>query len=430
MSIARKLSLAAAAAICALSVATSAVAQPGFYNPGPIVNPTLSFDKQAFESSLRARLDNAGAGAGYAAIVIKDGQRVHDWADGWAIRPGYMNAYPNGVRWTVNTPANVGSTIKLASTVLLLRAFQSGYEGKTVEQWLDTPIVPYMPRAWRDFVNGRWEPQYVLMRSVTFRDLMQHRSGWSTTRPATAFGRIVQGVVPSQYGQRVYINWNYTLITYLLPRVVSPAYANWLDNTLASVNPSQASGNLEYGQRYGLFFENWMQSQLFNRVLPTQIHPSCDPFVDYAAQGRVFARSHGSSGGGYSEKVTNGGCHAQGGYYMSMLEMARLWATVQASENILSASTRALMYDQNEHRLPNAQDQLGWWLSSSPFLQQNFGMFGYPAHNGGHQDFRTAVVKLPHGYMAMVTTNQPTIGAGNLVSWTKDAFNAAVASNF
>jgi hypothetical protein len=413
---------------CTAALIGSLVALPAIAAPIVIQPPAPAYDKEVFEAVVRDAMDFPMS-RGFSAVVIRNGQFVQEVSGGLAQE--HANSASN-VAFTMDTPTNIGSAVKVLSFVATLRAFEDAPQGKSVQQWLDSPIVPHLPAAWRNHVNAQNGAAHQQLRKVTFRQLMQHRSGWGEKPGPTMFDRMVAGVTPAQFGTRQYQNVNATIITYLLPRIVDPAWAAATDQ--AAVNQNIAPGNAQwYGQRYGARFETIMQG-MFNAVLPTSIQPSCDPAVDYPAMGRKFAYSYATPFGGtgtwYSEKLTNGGCHAQGGYYLSMRELAMFWATFQATDNILQDSTKALMY--NDAVDPWSLNQLGWArIVNSPSIKENFGVNGNPSHNGAHLAYKAAMVKLPLGYMAFIATNQTSTNtASNLEDLMKNAFVQAMAANF
>lgn len=412
----------AAAALIAGTAALSAGANP-YAN-----QPQITFDKEVFEAIIRDSMTFPSA-RGFSAVVIRNGQFVQEVSGGLAQDHPTNNALD--VPFTMNVPSNIGSTIKVMSFIALLRVFESGAQGRTLQQWLNTPIVPYLPGAWRNYVNAQPGAAHQALRNVTFRQLMQHRSGWGAKPGPIAFNRIQSGVDPNQFGQRQYQNINASIVTYLLPRVLNPQWAAAVDQK-AIQQGIAIDDEIWYAREHGFMFEGYMRS-MFAAVLPTPIWPSCDPQVDYGFTHRKFAYSYSTPFGGtgewYSEKQTNGGCGAQGGYYMSMREMAQFWATFQATENILKNSTKALMYDDLID--PTTLNQLGWArIVASPFLKQNFNVNGSPSHNGAHMGYKAAMIDLPAGYMAMIATNQSLVNASQLEDLLKNAFAEAVRHNF
>lgn len=392
-----------------------------------LVQPTLQFDKEVFEEVIRDTMSFPGT-RGFSAVIIRNGQLVHEVSGGLA---QYHVNNALDVPFTMNTPTNIGSSIKVLSFIALLRVFESGAQGKTLQQWLDSPIVPYLPAAWRNYAMVQPGMAHQRLRQVTFRQLMQHRSGWGAKPGPKAFDRIVSGVDPAQFGQRQYQNINASIVTYLLPRVVNPQWAAAIDQK--AINQNIAIDDARwYNREHGFMFEAYMRS-MFSAVLPTPVWPSCDPQVDYGATQRKFAYSYSTPFGGtgewYSEKQTNGGCGAQGGYYISMRELAQFWATFQATQNILKNGTKALMYDDLID--PVQRNQLGWYgIIPSPFLKQHFGANGSPSHNGAHMGYKSAMIRLPQGYMAMIATNQTVVSASTLEHLLKNAFAEAVRGSF
>lgn len=437
------LSLAAAAAL-ALVTATPASA-----NINQIGNPQF-LKPEVFKQTIVASLENQtwpghhpGASAlGYGFVLMKDTHVVVEHAYGIAeVGNGWGSIKP----FTVDTPTDLGSSVKVMSTATLLKIFESRHRGLTLDQWLDQPMFPYLPMPWQNWVNQTEadngpQTQYQLMRQVTFRQLFQHRSGWGTRPSGGTFGRIMQGVNVNGgvFNQRRYMNINMTILTYLLPRVLNPGVAELVE---AQVAQCQISDIVCYGTAYGNFWESVMQTAVYSKAYgngtPQPVVASCDPLVDYGPQNRTFARSFNTTNSNmwltqsfWSEKANNGGCHAQGGYYMSLREWAYTMATIQSTNHIISAQTRARMY--NDVTDPMARNQLGWsTVSTDSRIQQRFGVNGMPGHDGATDSYRTYVIQLPLGYLALIATNNGrAVTTGTLRTTLINAFVNATAHNF
>ncbi|MEO6392330.1 MAG: hypothetical protein ABIP75_10795, partial [Pyrinomonadaceae bacterium] len=184
------------------------------------------------------------------------------------------------------------------------------------------------------------------------------------------------------------------------------------------------------GQIYGDYFEEWMQDNIFGVIKP-QIRPSCDPAVDFpkANPAIAFARYYDAPVSGdnprfWSEKQKNYGCHAQGGYYLSMRQLASFMANFQATDTLVSEMVRNLMYNDSD---PGAR--LVWsHVTPSAFTAEHFGVKGIPWH-GGDNLGHSAIVQFPGGYIAVGAITGPGNG-GDVEAALKDAWGAAVADNF
>lgn len=402
----------------------------------------------------------------FGYIIIKDGMLVDHFNAGFAEREQPQPWFP-GREFKVNDPFDVGSSIKVVSTIGLLRAFELNsqkrrYGGKSIDQWLRTPIWNYLPRQWTQPVDDILEvdpwnyPLWTMKNSVTFRTLLTHSAAWEPKQAGDSeFSRIERGVgITDIFGERKYQNFNITVLTYLLPRVLfdgveldmqnddhldHPELMEWLVGPTA-FNCSGPHDRLCYGRLYGDAFERFMRKEVFEKTLPSPIYPSCAPEIDYIPHNRPFVwayplllpnaginQEHGQF---WSERATNGGCHAQGGWYISPMEWAKLWATLQATKNIIRPETLDAMY--NDELDPIFQGQIGWSsIKTDTTIRNRFGVSGMPWHGGAtEQGAHTSVIRLPNGYMVMANTTITPISTSDLTNWIVNAFNKATAHNF
>ncbi|MCA1568204.1 MAG: beta-lactamase family protein [Acidobacteria bacterium] len=402
---------------------------------------TLKFDKEKFIAKVNEnKLGAPSPLDGYAAVIIKDGRIVAETAGGLAIR-GDGNGVKNALM-TTSTPSDIGSDFKMISFITLLSVFEkraAKNPALTIEKQSNSPILPYLPKAWRAWVNTPPDDTAAAAQATariaktTFAQLMQHKSGFrSVTNKTSPFDYIDKGIQQSDIGVRKYSNFNATVLTYLWPRLVDPAKADQIEKQIEAANV--ANNNHEvYGKLYGDFFENWMQKNVFDVIRPG-IRPSCDPAVDFPKRtpAVVFARYYDNPLGGdnpryWSEKDKNHGCHAQGGYYLSMRDLAAFMANYQATNTLVSDKVRKMMYDDST--AATRDDSLGWSeFLSSPFATKNFGVNAIPWKAGGNLGF-TAVVQLPDNYIAVGTISGP----GNEVTVAntlKDAWVQGMIGNF
>jgi CubicO group peptidase (beta-lactamase class C family) len=380
----------------------------------------LKFDKEKFIATVNKNKLGGGILDGYAAVVLKDGSFVTEVAGGFAIRG---NDKVKNVAMTTLTPNHIGSAFKAISFISILSVFEkraAKYPGLTVEKQLDEPIISYLPKTWRFFIINNQNSDVARIANTTFRQLMMHKSGFRTisfpngTKPSP-FNYISSGIKQANVGVRQYANFNATVITYLLPKLVDPVTANEFDKQVEAKTIANNDHEF-YGKLYGNFFENWMQKNVFDVLLPAAIHPSCDPAVDFPKRNPpvTFARFYETPLGGqnpayWSEKDINYGCHAQGGYYLNVRQLAAFMANYQATNTLISDKTRDLIYDDST---PATQDARLVWdgLDPSPFAKEHFGVNGIPYKLGSGANAKliagysnTAILLLPGGYIAVGT---------------------------
>lgn len=415
-----------------LSNAHMALAQLG--GPGKVSGKVLEFDKEKFAATLKDRLAKDDPLIGYAAVIIKGGRIVAETAGGKAVRQDW-NGYKEA-DMTTSTPNDLGSCMKLISFISLLSVFEkkaAKIGGSSIESYLDQAIYPYLPKQWRNTIDNPPDDKKAealattRVGKVTFRQLLQHKSGFRANVTKTTFAYIDTGIEAENIGVRDYENVNATLLTYLWPRLVDPASADKFDKQITDdISPSDT---MTYGKLYGGFFENWMQANIFDTITP-RIQPSCNPGVDYPKRNPPvpFALNYDGNKPIYGKaKQDLGGCHAMGGYYMSMRQLAAFMANFQASNVLVSEKIRKLMYDDSTEKTQD--DRLGWSrILQSPFATKYFGVNAIPYH-GGDKYGHTAIVQLPGGYMAVGTITGKK-GSGEVATALKDAWGDALRANF
>jgi hypothetical protein len=250
------------------------------------------FDNDAFMQSAAERFE--GQVMGYALAVAHDGVVVGSAAGGIAV-DGVDS--PVAIEMTAATPQNVGSTTKVVSTVALLQAFENDASA-TVDEWLDREIVDYMPELWRDKVLSACvpgqlclNPKMYAVQFVTFRDLVQHKTGLADDAQI-----IIDGVDISKIGvTRNYVNDNIKMITYLLPYVVDPDYGEAVDELAEDLGITSVADSF-FDEELAVWFGDYMQTDVFDLVqagtsgefeLPPglwteRLVPSCDHKQTYA----------------------------------------------------------------------------------------------------------------------------------------------------
>jgi hypothetical protein len=402
---------------------------------------TLKFDKEKFIATVQEnRLGVPKPLGGYAAIIIKDGRIVAETAGGVAVRGDGKGTQTASM--TTSTPNDIGSDFKMISFITLLSVFEkraAQNPALTVEKQLNGSILPYLPKAWRAWVNTPPDDTAAAAQATariaktTFAQLLSHKSGFRSVANKTAqFDYIDKGIQQADIGVRKYSNFNATVLTYLWPRLMDPAKADLIEKQIEDGKVANTNDEV-YGELYGDFFENWMQKNVFDVIRPA-IRPSCDPAVDYPKRNPpvVFARFYVDSLGGdnpiyWSEKDKNYGCHAQGGYYLSMRELAAFMANFQATNTLVSEKVRKMMYDDST---PTTRDaSLGWsGTLSSDFAAKHFKITGLP-YQGGENKGYSAIVQLPDGYIAVGTING--VGDANVVANAlKNAWVQGMLANF
>ncbi|MGE4180792.1 MAG: serine hydrolase [Limisphaerales bacterium] len=217
--------------------------------------PLPGFDPNLFRTAATTQFD--GFVKGYQLAVVKDGVILGWAADGVAVdRDDARDPMP----MNVSVPMNVGSNVKMVSAVALLSFFEKD-TSRTVSQWLDENVIDYMPQLWRNTFLGSSDPWKQAVANVTFRHILQHKSGIDDDKNI-----IDDGVNPANLGiQRNYHNNNFTLIRICLPYLVDPFWGQQLDQAVANRNATDLRDEFLDGELQR-WFRNYMQAEVFDRV--------------------------------------------------------------------------------------------------------------------------------------------------------------------
>ncbi len=243
------LGTAAIAAALALTVPDTAQADGGLCSPP-------AFDAAGFQYVVDQQL---GGFKGYSVTLARPGEIAATRSGGVAV-DGVDTVAP--VPMNGATPGNVGSTAKVMSSVALLQIFEDD-PSATVEEWLDRDIVDYFPNEWQLYVHSPASPIAIQnVAFVTFRDMLQHRSGL-----AQFDNFIVEGInlTNLQNGVRQYSNGNIAVIAYMLPYILSPAAGAAFDAQFVGETPSMSSSSL-YTELLRPYFGDYMQDNIFDPI--------------------------------------------------------------------------------------------------------------------------------------------------------------------
>lgn len=274
------------------------------------------FDLDRFEQNIINRVSILDEPVGWAYTISVNGNLARSDAFGDARAP-----QDGEVDFTVNKEINVASVTKFYTAIGAMQLLEAN--GLTV----DSLIGPWLPTRW---LQGPG------VNSLTFADLLRHESGlqstntdFSNTLSYEALRFAIQtGVVLSQ--TRRYLNVNFALFRVLIP-------------SLWSAIPGAPAIDLNSEENTQFMYRLYMQQHVFDPIdLPgVDFFPEADGVetLYYAASDR----DDGNSGVEYGDwNYIAGG----GGYYMSVLEMARVNAYWEHTDILLSDEARQTMKDQ------------------------------------------------------------------------------------
>jgi CubicO group peptidase (beta-lactamase class C family) len=172
---------------------------PGAAGPGGIAAPPKPrLDVNAFGEAFHAAIkDNV---AGYALRIGKNGQTIYTLQWNWAQTPNDASlAWNPGRRMHI---ASVSKLITAMAMVDLLQAKNISYDAK---------IINYLPTHWQKGPN---------IDDITFRQLLTHRSGFSTGGSSSNYqfmkSQVAAGFSNNANGSYDYENMNFGLCRILL----------------------------------------------------------------------------------------------------------------------------------------------------------------------------------------------------------------------
>ena len=181
-------------------------------------NPDVACDIQGcisiskFSQSLSSLLANKVEG--YVSIVGAQPPAFGGFARTAADAPSWS---PSGIAMLPDLPTNVASVSKTLTAIGVLRSLARHNIS------LDSPISPYIWKTWTQGPN---------IGSITFRDLLTHRSGFrescggnQTTYPILE-QQINQGVVLTDMQTASYNNCNFAIFRELLPFMENQVYTS------------------------------------------------------------------------------------------------------------------------------------------------------------------------------------------------------------
>ena len=136
-----------------------------------------TFKKEAFDEGIKNLVEPNVMG--YQYVLIKDGKFVTEGAGGKA-----RTGTDGNLKMTTSTPQNIGSLAKFLSGTAMINLFEKPaakadreYKERGLKGSLSMPVWGEFPKVWLNVIPGPFDkgPQ---LRNFTFRQLLQHRSGF------------------------------------------------------------------------------------------------------------------------------------------------------------------------------------------------------------------------------------------------------------
>jgi beta-lactamase family protein len=294
----------------------------GSSGPGDLGPAGGTFDMGWFERNLRAALD--GRTVGYAYSIGTGGKLDRQAGVGSARVAPDMPVTPQSATKAM-TVASISKPVTAAATLRLL-------EQKNIS--VDSPIGPWLPAAWKRGAG---------VDSITFRDLMTHRSGLlqnyqaatgTTQGVSTGSWDNIRIAVGHNLGSKSYkyANMNFSIFRIMVPKI---AYGVDLSALYDAPPPNVTAAQIDY--LTGVVFLGYLKPVLALAKTPVGCN-SADPDPT-----RLYAYpTGGQSGWGPVDYTT--GCGGYG-YNMSANGITSFISHVRYTTTLVSSAARSLMVD-------------------------------------------------------------------------------------
>ena len=364
-----------------------------------------TFDIREFEAQIHALMDDNAVGFSYAINF----QKQLYIADGWGLKrtdddfgPAWHDGY---------TRMNIASISKTLTAVAVLQLLEKN--GLSI----DDPVGPWLPDDW-DKAYGFDSPQ-----SITFKDLLTHRSGLKQTLTAIeAFDEEFKALDKVQWdGLKAMVAYGtmpwyqddpapqYSNVNFALFRVIIPKL--W-----EASGESPGIGELTHAEEAAAYYAAYMAENLF---VPLGINQAaCVEF--WIGSPVYFYNFYDQDEPGAEAGDWTLSC-GSGGWYLSAYNLANLMANIRYNDAILSPAMRALM---DTHKL-------GWSYNWS--LQGDHGL--YLAHGGAlwfddedypdRREMGGCMVKFPIHVEAVLLVNSSIENNTRPCTKLQQAFDAA-----
>jgi CubicO group peptidase (beta-lactamase class C family) len=380
------------------------------------MSSSARFNPVVLEDAIHREL--GGQVKGYTVVIANEDGIQAKVSGGWAQAPGDGN-----VPMKTYIYNNIGSVSKVLSGIALLHLFnEHQLVDVTVQEQLDMFIWRKLPPKWHPLIPPE-------NKKVTYRHLLQHKSGIPNTDPPSGspyaglkvFYMITQK--PAVGHTRVYSNFHFAILTDLIPAIAYPAEYNRCHQEFNDLEIFEYSQKMR--QATGELFARYMREVIFPLSLG-EIKPSCDPEQDLPNDkiAKIYDSSSDASGWIWSEKESNGSCRGQGGYYMTAQDLANFARTFAFTDRYIGPTTRASLYKPSA---TGADDERLIYSETidHPGFGQELNQLHWPWKCGEQGGARAALVRLPYDYFGVGFVNSEGKGCGGIARAVIDGFYAA-----
>ena len=367
----------------------------------PVKSNAKVFSLTQFRTNLQTGILNSAATQprGYSFVINKDGV----WVDTTSFGSASVNAAGGSFnKMHVNQEINIASVTKAFTAVAVFQLIKSMGNGVTVK----SKIGEWLPTYW----NAKQA-----IRDITFEQLMTHSSGLteSSTGYDSLKATVARGLDNPAKPFDVYANINFALFRAMIPYMRDKAGAIAKENAMLPGNPTG--------------FETWLSQQYLDYMQQKVFSPiglssvTCSPAPNSA---QAFSETNGVGLASATLVDWTNTCGG-GGYFMSVMEMARVMAFLSHSYTLLDQEQRKLMDD----------NFMGWDNEDSPMTVagQAFGKDGalwWDSNNSGVQDngdagLQTFVIKFPNSVELSLVINSIPGNYRSISTMVTTAYNNA-----
>lgn len=362
------------------------------------------FNKEIFKKEMKQKMGNKVVG--YSVVVGNEQGIQAKASNGWAQKPSSGN-----VPMKTNVASGIGSVVKTVSAVGLLHIFSTHiYSERTVQQQLDMKIIRKLPRKWRqEFANCG-------IGNITYRHLLQHKSGISKTKAAVEnakkagykyekgfyhFLNMKYGFTPENVGKkRKYENSNIGLMIWLIPALAYPIKVKAINDKYDHINDPK-----EYSQAmvdaYAKLYEKYIRENIFAKVQPAMKSPMFRPIRTVK-----MAKCYNAKGEWDIIKSTH--ARPQGGWMMSGQDFANFARTFLYTNTFFGPVTKRSLFVDDSYQTRDDRIVFSGVKKDTRFSDKTDY---YPSHNGAQKSYRAVFTVLPNNHYAIIMTNSKVRGA-------------------
>jgi len=379
--------------------ALAAVALALVFMPAGLSQADPDVSRSTFQEFMHDRLN--GRTKGYAfALVSPDGITAKG-SGGYAQDPQDGN-----VRFTLDTVSNLGSVSKLISSTAFLDLLRDKpIADGTVNQQLDTEILPYLPEG----LESRFRNK---LRGLTFRHVLLHKTGLRgfngddefepTGDRSTLEHAMALGAAPGS-GYR-YNNENISMMRFFIPHIAYP-------NATAQIHQRHRNkfGTAYFNavrDEYHDLLDRYLKDVFFPKIY-TGAQPVCSPVSELAAN--KYAKRYASPRALRGVAGDPGYCIPQGGIHMSVRQLARFAKVYGYSRTIVSRGIRERMEDTNNFTTGLVFNGA---VKGDHFPEENLTQ--WVSHGGSFRGYAAAFIRLPHNHYGVALVNSPSISSYDL----------------